>query len=362
MADPSYLDVTVDTDSNFLRTHTPYIVRDARLAVVHEGTTGGAPVELPPGLYSVEMLAPSGAAVTSVVELEPGKTANVATPPELVVEPVIAQAPEANIPPLPPNPPMAAGDDDIAQQLPDVEVGQLIATKLCTPEPLAEASWQFLPDGALNEVPTAVFSLGARRIEMSLPLNPLGGSPELSGCRVSAVQEAGRRRLRMSFASGRRLCVAMDGLLRHNTESAAADLFDGASDLLLGKYSDPPGAALGGLTLHRLGRLPERRHWIDNLANDFEWLPDGKILHAALLMKEPEPADRRRGLDKLLSATAMRPLYTDGLSLALELLRRWPDDDGIEVRTERLNRLAPLSAYAEWDSINLSVDITGLAQ
>ena len=253
---------------------------------------------------------------------------------------------------------MARWDVEIAERPPAPEVAQLVATKLCKSDRLADASWRFLNDQALSEVPTAVFTLGDRRIEMSLPLNPLGGSPELSGCQVSAVSEAGRQRLRMSFAPGRVLCVAMDGLLRHNTESAAADLFDGASDLLLGKYSDPPGAALGGLTLHRLGRLPERRGWIENLSNDFGWLPDGQILHAALLMKEPAAADRKRGLDKLLAATAVRPLYTDGLSLALELLRRWPDDDRGNERTEHLNRLAVYSAYAEWDSINLSVDIT----
>src|SRR5215204_5277213 len=98
MADPSYLDVTVDTDSNFVRTNMPYIVRDARLAVVHEGTSGSAPVELPPGLYSVEMVAPSGAAVTSVVQLEPGKTANVPKLDDVVDAPVIARSPRSNFP------------------------------------------------------------------------------------------------------------------------------------------------------------------------------------------------------------------------------------------------------------------------
>ena len=347
MSDPSYLDVTVESDSAFLRSHMPYVVRDARLAVVHEGTAGTGPVELPAGLYSVEMLTPSGAAVTSLVQLEPGEKVIVPKPDELVVEPTIARAPERA---------------DETPETPAAEVAQLVATKLCTSEPLANASWLFTPNQHLDEVPTAVLSLGARRFEMSLALNPLGGSPDLAGCDVSTVWEGGRERLRMSFASGRKLCVAMDGLLRHNNASSAADLFDGASDLLLGKYSDPPGAALGGLTLHRLGRLGERRGWIENLANDFAWLPDGKILYAALLMKEPEQADRKRGLDILLSATAMRPMYTDGLSLALELLRRWPDDDRLEERTEHLHKLAPHSAYAEWDSINLSVDITGQGQ
>ena len=89
------------------------------------------------------------------------------------------------------------------------------------------------------------------------------------------------------------------------------------------------------------------------------WLPDGQILYAALLMKDPDPERQHEGLDLLLPATTKRPLYTDGLSLAMELLRRWPDDESLPARTDRLAYLASYSAYADWDSINLSVDITG---
>lgn len=353
MADPSFLDVTVGNDSPATRAPMSYTVRDAQLAVVHEGTIGTGPVELPPGLYAVEMLAPGGAAVTSLVQLEPGQTTNVAD----------VGAPEAETTPAtdpPPSQPRTRGPSrGIGVRSPDVLAARLIETELCTSEQLTDGSWQFLPERELDKVPTALFNLGPRTIRMSLPLNPIGGSARLSGCRVTSVVEGSRHLLRMSFAEGRELCVTMDGLLRHNTASAAADLFDGASDLLLGKYSDPPGAALGGLTLHRLGRVGERREWIENLANDFDWLPDGKILCAALLMKESDPGERQRGLTMLLSTAGKRPMYTDGLSLELELLRRWPDDDRHSERTEQLTLLAPYSAYADWDSINLSVDTTG---
>jgi hypothetical protein len=107
-----------------------------------------------------------------------------------------------------------------------------------------------------------------------------------------------------------------------------------------------------------MGRTGEHPQWLANLARDFPWLPDGRILLAALLMKEAEPARRQPGLDALLSATTQRPMYTDGLSLAMELLRRWPDDESLPARTERLTELAKYSAYADWDSVNLSVDIT----
>ena len=60
MARSGRLDVTVDSTSSFLQTHLPYVVRNARMAVVHTGTVGGKQIELDEGLYSVEVTAPTG--------------------------------------------------------------------------------------------------------------------------------------------------------------------------------------------------------------------------------------------------------------------------------------------------------------
>jgi hypothetical protein len=194
---------------------------------------------------------------------------------------------------------------------------------------------------------------------MSLAVNPLAYTADRAAVQVERVADLdGQARLRMSFAAGRSLCVTMDGLLRNNTASSAADMLENAERSLFNKYEDPPGAALGGLILHSMGRLNERADWLENLAHSFPWLPDGQILCAAMLMKESEPENRHRGLELLLSATEKRPLYTDGLSLGMELLRRWPDKKSMVERTERLTALANYSAYADWDSVNLSVDIT----
>jgi hypothetical protein len=61
----------------------------------------------------------------------------------------------------------------------------------------------------------------------------------------------------------------------------------------------------------------------------------------------------------MLNATLNRPLYTDGLSLAMELLRRWPDDDpgSLEQRKKHLQGLAHLWANAEWDSVSLTTEL-----
>ena len=160
-------------------------------------------------------------------------------------------------------------------------------------------------------------------------------------------------RLRVRFTSQRRVGRAVDGLLRHDEVMAGAELLDEAAGLLLDKYADPAAATLGGLTLHRFGRLSQRQDWIENLARDFAWIPDGRILCAALLMYDAAPAEQARGLGLLLDATTSRPLYTDGLALGTDLLRRWPGTDRADERTERLQGLAAYSCVTDWDSVAL---------
>jgi hypothetical protein len=371
MAKSGHLDVTVDSTSSFLSTNLPYVVRDARLAVVHTGTVGGGRIKLPEGLYSVEVMAPNGTQTTSVVQVQPNDTARVDVPAEAGTPTDIAEVPSRSWGPAGQWALQPSGGvrhdphlelEAIRGPLPldRAPIPTLVAQSGCMHHQIGDTSWEFLPANPFEQVATAVFTFGARLIEMSLAVNPLGGgSAELQACRVDRVQDPdGIYRLRMSFAAGRALCVTMDGLLRNKSASAAADLLEKATGLLWGKYDDPPAAALGGLILHGMGRLDERAQWARNLAHSFRWLPDGQILYAALLMKDPDQEKLSEGLQLLLSATTKRPLYTDGLSLAMELLRRWPDDESLPLRTERLASLAKYSAYADWDSINLAVDTT----
>jgi hypothetical protein len=322
------LNVTVETPSYFLGNNLPFVVRDARQSVVGRGRSGMS-INLPPALYSVSVVSPDGHESSQVMKVEPGLTAR-----------AIFYTPGTDLS-LDVEPPTL----DNA-----VQTTTLRSSTGCEVHRSGPGWWEMTPDPQPDAAPSAAFGIGNRFCSMSLPLNPRGAYP-LDAC-IVAVREPGQ--LQMSFAEQRRVARMVDGLARTGQLLAAQDILREAGQLLLEKYSDPPAAALGGLTLHRLGSLGEHQDWVENLARDFSWIPDGLVLLAALLVKGSRN-DRARGLDLLLEATTRRPLYTDALSLAMELLRRWPDDAAAAQRRQNLEALADYSAYADWGAVNLTL-------
>jgi hypothetical protein len=339
MARVGQLQVRVENKSYFLSQNLPYVVRDASMAFVTQGTVGEKGVEdLPEGYYSVEVITPSGAPHTELVHIQADTTVELVLDDEDEPDDAVHEEPRAPSPPT---------DEDTFQP-------QLVDTKFCTARQ-NKNGWTFSPVAKLDGVPTGQFSSGDDHDwVISLPLNPQGGEEELREARVSFERIPGRpTRPVVRFSKQRRVSRMVDGVLRHNTV-AAAGLLDEAAGLLLYKYDDPPAAALGGLTLFRFGRLRERQGWIENLARDFTWLPDGQILCAALLMDDDDQTERDRGLELLLRATPQRPLYADGLSLANYLLRRWPDTGSSDARAQRLSVLSDFSCTARWDDVMLT--------
>ena len=373
MTTPGRLDVFIASQSQFSQHTLPYIVRDSHLTVVHEGKVGDEPIELKEGLYSVDLLTHAGVPASSVIMIAPEVTTHIRIAADGAVD---VSSGELFLPPG--GKILDAGDSFFAGPVMkmaeprkfDVDVDFDFTP---TPEIEVEESWSCqirslipgvglvlepivrYPNRQPDTVPSALFKLGDDHYDMSLPLNQEGTRPDLRACAVNPVREYGRDRIRVSFLADRELCVMMDGLVRSNAASSAVEMFEAASDLVTGEYTDPVGAALGGLTLHRLGRLRQPEEWVMHLAEHYPWLPDGQILCAALLMQSPKLTDRSRGLDLLLSATQNRPLYTDALSLAMELLRRWPDPEQLDMRTERLEFLAARWALADWDAVNLTI-------
>jgi hypothetical protein len=336
MSAPGELRVAMDVGSDFLSNNLPFVVRDAGLAVVHRGTCGSS-ATLPEGLYSVAVLGAEGERTVQLVRVESDETTTVS-----FTQPTVESHAESLTSP---------GDDP----LPTVGPASLLSVTGCTVS-LADADgWEFVPVLPLTAVPWGEFSIDGRVVEMSLPLNPNGDYP-LTSCRVNVDGSGGRPVLRMAFAPGRLVTRLVDGLVRHSSQTFGKDVLEQATSLLLTKYADPAGAALGGLTLHRMDMLSGQRDWVENLAHDFPWLTDGRVLLAALL-RGGNPAERQRGFDLL--ATSHRPMYTDGLSLAVDLLRRWPEYSRGKERDRALDRLAGLSAYADLGSVNLCVQSSG---
>ncbi len=312
------------------------MVRDAALSIVGQGRTGEPPMTLPAGLYSVEAVTPRGRTMQQLVAVDP------ATPAEVVVTEDSGR-----------------DDDQDADQGDAMRGGvevTLTGTTACLLVTQDAGGWTFAPDQVLTAVPTATFAVDGREWTASLPLNPQGRKEDEATCRVELDLASSVPRLGVRFTSQRRVGRALDGMLRHQEVGAGVKLLDAAASLLLAKYSDPAAAALGGLTLHRFGRLRERQDWIENLARDFAWIPDGRILLAALLMNDiderergprPRPAARR---DPGPSAVHRRDV--PGHRPAAALAAPTGESQAAE-RTERLERLAAYACVTDWDSVPL---------
>lgn len=317
-----------------------FTVRNDQFSEVYQGDMG-TEVSLPAGLYSVETVAPSGAQLSKLVRVEPGKTVEVALD-EREPRTRKSRSSRSRSDELPAPPPADA---------PVSVDGGSGWVSAATP-----TGWSFTADDRLVEVPVVRIVRGSSAWEISLPINPpsAGSAGDCTLDLLDPLPDESVLPVTVGFAPERGLVGLIDGLLTHNTISSDTRILDEATDLLRGKEGDPTAAALGGLTLHRLGLLYERASWVENLAEGYPWLVDGRILLAALMREDPDIRGRMQGLRLLLDAAHERPLYADGLSLALELLRRWPDEDAPdESRATGIEALGTLAAYADWSSVSL---------
>jgi hypothetical protein len=235
-------------------------------------------------------------------------------------------------------------------------VPTLAAYRACVP--IEETATRFVFDAVVptTETPTATFTVDGREISVSLPVNPVG-RPDERTCTVTFADRAGQLRADVGFARRRRVAWTLEGLVKSDDVASTGKLFHNAEDVLYDKYQDPTAAALGGLTLHRIGRLRERTGWIENLARDFAWVVDGRVLLAAILSTAQEPRERTRGLDGLLSAAPHRPLFGDGFALMLDLLRRWPDGAREGERRAAIAALPSNPATVDWDAMALTTSV-----
>ena len=356
-----------DADSYFLSEHVPHEIRDSslRLVATVDGT-GTTPLD--PGLYVVDTMSPDGSRQSRPVEVVAGETVDILVSGATSV----SAAPDRTIgreslayPTMSTMPRSTSPGDDVdaissvlsASHSRSPDEFELLSLESCVLVAEDADSLTFEPAQVIEATPTATFSVGADVVSISLPIHDRASYPLNSAVVEVDRSRRGRVRLISRFAPERRVANTLDRLLGSGAVIEADRLFSAATDLLFGKYQDPPAAAFGALTMHRLGRLHERPDWIENLARGFTWFPDGKILLAALLRDDPDPAERARGRSLLIEAATMRPMFTDGMSLMMTLLRRSATDDDGDEAQELLRMLAVAAASAHLDAMCLTTTV-----
>lgn len=364
--DVGTLKISFRTSSYWLENNLPGDVRDAdhRVQARFQG-----PTELPlaQGLYLVTATLPGGTPIEKVVTVSGGK--------DTVITFESAKNHQDREPTIPP---VGADDSVETGAYPDVDgdAGRSLFPTSPGDSPLepvrlvdthegvasvVSGGWSFEPAAVPQSTPYATFVLGGRRVTTSLPLNPYGAFPD-NACVVAGVALGDATRIMTSFTRQRRVASTLEGIIRTGVLSTTTGLLDQATELLYSKYNDPAAAALGALTLHRIGHLIERSGWVENLARDFSWIPDARLVLAAVLSTHPSADERSRGLEALLSGSACRLMFTDGLSLAADLLRRWPDEIDPVKRDHSLAAISALAEQADLDSVVLVTYEGGLPE
>lgn len=211
--------------------------------------------------------------------------------------------------------------------------------------------WIFECASSLTSVASAIFQIDNKTTTISLPISPEVHTPS-GACAVKIEENRTGSHAHAWISPERTVANAMQNMLSSGYVLEAASVADEAVDLLRDKYSDPTGAVLGALILHKTGRLHRLQGWVENLASDFDWLPDGKVLLAMLLYDEPSTQDA--AMELALAASKQRMLFSENLSLLLDLLRRFPSESYRSERTGAIESLATMNPFVDWESICLS--------
>lgn len=122
---------------------------------------------------------------------------------------------------------------------------------------------------------------------------------------------------KISIMMGNAVAQTLLSLMTRGDMISAQTLFNikDAENLLLEKKKDPIAAAVGGYYLLKTGELEYMHNWANNLANWFEWLPDGCIIHAWQMILNK--GNQRSEIEKRLLEAVERgiPVFTEGLRL-----------------------------------------------
>lgn len=198
--------------------------------------------------------------------------------------------------------------------------------------------------GLRSAIPTASIGIGDATWCISLPVNVGEGD-----CTVQVAPGNTRVPVTAWISPDRTMAAALQNMLLNGEYEALAPVADQAIELLRSKYQDPTGAALGAVILHKVGKLSTYVPWLENMARDFPWIPDGDVLLASMLVQEHRDLDR--ALQLAVSAAPRRVLLSETYSILLDMLRRWPDRAAIAPHRALVEEVARRGAYVAWGSL-----------
>lgn len=354
MTQEGKISVEVVSDSMFFGYHVPVEVRDSQLRLVTRSTSERQ-FPLQSGLYEVSAVLEDGRRYQQLVQVHDGQTVYVTfgsiennQAPERALE---AASPEIPVYHRPRYIQKMDAISDLGNESTTGVTTQLLEVTGASLLRESRLLWVFGSQTKLDAVPTALIQYGDRKFRISLPISPEHGFPENS-CVVKVEETRLGVHVNAWIAKERTVANALQNILASGYLIDAADVASNALELLRDKYSDPTGAALGALILYKVGRLETWMSWMENLARDFDWLPDGKVLLARLLYNNE--TDRERALELAMKASSQRMLYGECYSLLLDMLRRWPRSIDRDNRRQAIDRLITQAADVDWDSICLS--------
>ena len=345
--------VEIISDSTFFGYSVPIEIRDSQLRMVR--STFQRQFSLPAGLYEVSAVLEDGRRYQQLLQVQEGQAVSARLGFRESI-PAAVGALEVSSPDtyIYQRPSYTQRMDSITEVSYEVAAGptaELIEVSGASMLRQSRLLWVFAAENPLDAVPSALIGYGERKFRISLPISPEHGFPENS-CVVKIEETRSGVHANAWIANERTMANALQNMLASGHMLDAANMASKAVDLLQDKYSDPTGAALGSLILYKVGRLEDRISWLENLARDFDWLPDGKVLLARLL--HDNEATRERALDLAIKASSQRMLYSECYSLLLDLLRRWPRALDRADRRQASGSLAAYAADIDWESICLS--------
>lgn len=348
-------------------------VRTAELAL-RARTRAGEEIELESGAYVVSAALPDGARPTRLVEVEEGETSEVVLeqtgPTDLPMDPeellfgmelryryrTPSEVLLAWVKRLPAR--LAALREPVHARVAHVErqAGEEGDTSLGeAPRVIGGHKHEGRSELSLLVEPPSGLSVAQFGLRGEVPTNvmlPLHADDPIAACKLRVTYGRGRVEP-VVVPTGSPEIELIAGYMRTGQVEAAAEVAVQAERVLLGKLMNPIGAALAGYALLRLGDTERLHHWPENLANWFQWLPDGAVVAGEQAARE---GDEDRATEWFATALDRGyPIFTDGFSLIAARLREHAHSDELpeplRLREDAFRRLIRMVPYVDFRQV-----------